>query len=157
MITHLHGLIYAREHGLDTTFEPYVARALAEFALAQAARAQSEPGVEVGRVWMAEQAGRMVGSIAMIRGVERPDEAQLRWFLLEPECRGFGLGRRLIADALAFARDQGWTKIHLWTFADLDAAIALYRRHGFVETTRQTLTQWGRTLTEIRMDADLAR
>jgi len=56
MVVHLHGLLYAREYGLDTTFEPYVAE-----PLAQCVRAGS------GRIWIAEdETGRMLGSIAMV-------------------------------------------------------------------------------------------
>jgi len=32
-ITYLHGVVYAEEHGFDTTFEPYVTKPLSEFAL----------------------------------------------------------------------------------------------------------------------------
>jgi hypothetical protein len=32
-ITYLHGVVYDEEYGLDTTFETYVAKPLAEFAL----------------------------------------------------------------------------------------------------------------------------
>jgi len=39
-ITCLHGVVYDEEYGLDTTFEPYVAKPLAEFALARATHAR---------------------------------------------------------------------------------------------------------------------
>src|SRR5262245_10985500 len=81
MVVHLHGVIYAREYGLDTSFEPYVAGPLADCV---------RDGT--GRVWIAEDASRMLGSIAMVDAGERL--GQLRWFLLVPEARGTGLGRR---------------------------------------------------------------
>ena len=55
MVVHLHGVLYAREHGLDTTFEPYVAKPLADFVLRGS-----------GRLWIAEEGDRMVGSIALV-------------------------------------------------------------------------------------------
>ncbi len=55
MVIHLHGVHYAREYGLDTTFEPYVAKPLADFVLSG-----------TGRLWIAEEDGRIVGSIAVV-------------------------------------------------------------------------------------------
>ena len=55
MVIHLHGVHYAREYGLDTTFEPYVAKPLADFMLSG-----------TGRLWIAEEEGRIVGSIAVV-------------------------------------------------------------------------------------------
>ncbi|HRD77782.1 MAG TPA: MarR family transcriptional regulator, partial [Hyphomicrobiaceae bacterium] len=49
-----HGLIYAREYGLDATFEPYVAKPLADFVLGQPTS---------GRLWIAELGGAFVGSM----------------------------------------------------------------------------------------------
>ena len=77
MIVHLHGVLYAREYGLDTTFEPYVAKPLADFVLAGN-----------GRLWVAELDDRIVGSIAVVDADN--GEGQLRWFLLAPEARGTG-------------------------------------------------------------------
>src|SRR5437867_1533509 len=87
MVVHLHGVCYAREYGLDATFEPYVARPLADFALAGN-----------GRLWIAED-NRIVGSVAVVDAEE--GVGQLRWFLVVPEARGTGLGRRLLEEALA--------------------------------------------------------
>ena len=140
MIVHLHGVHYGREHGLDTTFEPYVAKPLADFVLA---------GEAAGRLWLAERDGQILGSIAMV--AVSPAEAQLRWFLLVPEARGLGLGRRLLEAALGYCRDKGFARVALWTFAELAAAISLYRAYGFAETERVEHDLWGARRTEMRM------
>ena len=48
----MHGVLYAREHGFDVTFEAYVSQPLAEFVLRAAPRE---------RIWLAEQGERLVG------------------------------------------------------------------------------------------------
>lgn len=144
MIVHLHGVIYAREYGLDHTFEPYVAKPLSDFMLA---------GPDAGRIWIAEQGDRTVGSIAIVRAGE---QAQLRWFLLDPVARGKGLGRRLMAEAIAYCRSQRFPSVYLWTFDELAEALALYEKHGFGATERRTSFIWGRQRTELRMDLKLA-
>jgi hypothetical protein len=55
MVVHLHGVLYAREYGLDTAFEPYVAKPLAEFASSGR-----------GRLWIAARDDQLVGSIAIV-------------------------------------------------------------------------------------------
>ena len=142
MVVHLHGVHYWREYGLDTTFEPYVAKPLADFVLGGA-----------GRMWVAEEGERVVGSIAMVDA--EPGVGQLRWFLLVPEARGTGLGKRLLDAALAYARERGFRHVYLWTFADLHGALRLYERAGFAVTERKTDFVWGAERTELRMDLDL--
>jgi GNAT superfamily N-acetyltransferase len=144
MIVHLHGVIYAREYGLDHTFEPYVAKPLSDFVLA---------GPDAGRIWIAEQSGRTVGSIAIVRAGE---EAQLRWFLLDPTVRGQGLGRRLMTEAMSYCRSQLFSSVYLWTFDELAEALALYRKHGFEVREHRKAHIWGRERTELRMELRLA-
>jgi GNAT superfamily N-acetyltransferase len=140
-----HGLIYAREHGWDHTFEAYVAGPLAEFAL----RADAERE----RLWLAEIGERIVGSIAIVAA--GADVAQLRWFLVEPDCRGMGVGRRLIDEALAFCRATGRRRVFLLTVAGLDAAAHLYRGAGFVLTASEPGPGWGRPVVEERYELEL--
>jgi GNAT superfamily N-acetyltransferase len=142
MIVHLHGVLYAREYGLDTTFEPYVAKPLADFVLAG-----------TGRLWVAEQADRVVGSIAVVDAEDR--QGQLRWFLLAPEARGTGLGRRLLETALGYCRERGMAGVFLWSFSELDAALRLYERAGFEITQTSATHLWGAERTEVRMDLKL--
>lgn len=143
MIVHLHGVHYAREFGLDTTFEPYVAKPLADFVTSGK-----------GRLWIAEQNGSMVGSVALIddgQGV-----GQLRWFLVVPSARGQGLGRRMLAEAISYGRACGMHRIFLWTFAELKDALGLYQRFGFVVAAEKPGQIWGAQRTELRMQLALA-
>ena len=142
MVIHLHGVLYAREYGLDTTFEPYVAKPLADFAVSGA-----------GRLWIAEEDGRVIGSIAVVDAEE--GVGQLRWFLLTPEARGTGLGRRMLETALAYCRDRGMRHVFLWSFAQLDDALRLYERAGFRITERNNSRLWGAERTEVRMDLEM--
>jgi GNAT superfamily N-acetyltransferase len=141
-----HGELYAQEYGFDHGFEAYVAETVAE--LGKLAR----PGLD--RLWVAEQAGRLVGSIAIIG---REDGlAQLRWFLVAPETRGTGLGRRLVGEAVGFCRAAGYRSVCLWTVSGLEAAAHLYVATGFRRTeTKPPVTLWGATLTEERYDLTL--
>jgi GNAT superfamily N-acetyltransferase len=100
-IVELHRATYAREYGSCDTFATYVAEPLRAFAWQPRPRA---------RVWIAERDGAMVGCVAIVEVDARV--AQLRWFLVEPAARGMGLGRRLLDDAVSFARSSGLHERH---------------------------------------------
>ena len=140
-----HGVLYAQERGWDHRFEAYVAGPLAEFALRHDAERE--------RMWLAESAERIVGSIAIVSG--EAGAAQLRWYLVEPDCRGMGVGRLLLDEALAFCRATGRTHVYLWTVAGLDAAAHLYRRAGFALTESVPSERWGAPVVEERYDLEL--
>jgi len=53
------------------------------------------------------------------------------------EWRGRGVGSALLAAAIAWARERGLHKLILGVFAHNEAAIALYRKFGFVEEGRR--------------------
>lgn len=144
-VIYLHGSLYAREFGLDHTFEADVARSLGEFAKGY------DPAKDLFAV--AEIEGRIVGSI-MIAGLE-DQVAQLRFFLVHPDARGHGLGRRLINAALDFCRERGFRTVWLWTLSELKAAGHLYREAGFKVTHEATREIWGATRTEQRYDLTL--
>ena len=53
------------------------------------------------------------------------------------EWRGRGVGLELLAAAIEWARERGLHKLSLGVFAHNAAAIALYRKFGFVEEGRR--------------------
>ncbi|HVZ41086.1 MAG TPA: GNAT family N-acetyltransferase [Candidatus Kapabacteria bacterium] len=143
-ITAMHGFLYAREYGFDATFEAYVAGPLSEFVRA---------GNERERIWIAERDGSIVGAVAIVAATD--GMAQLRWFLVDPAVRGAGLGRRLLEEAVAFARDQGYSGIILWTVSALRAAAHLYTSVGFRKMESIAARLWGTDVVEERYDMSL--
>ena len=137
-IVRRHGILYAREHGFDATFEAYVAAPLAACVLAPSTR---------DRIWIAERDGENVGCAAVVTETS-PDVAQLRWLLVEPEARGQGVGRALLAEAVEFAREAGYAAMVLWTVSALEHAARLYRSMGFAKVEGVPGQRWGVGVTE---------
>ncbi|MEV6448765.1 helix-turn-helix domain-containing GNAT family N-acetyltransferase [Amycolatopsis sp. NPDC051716] len=134
-----HGALYAREYGFDARFEALVARIVADFAETHDDQRQA--------FWIAELDGERAGSIGCTRG-PGADTAKLRLLLLEPSARGHGVGKRLVAECVEFARAHGYRAMELSTVSVLDAARSLYRAAGF-ELVRETdFADWGPKLTE---------
>jgi DNA-binding MarR family transcriptional regulator/N-acetylglutamate synthase-like GNAT family acetyltransferase len=136
-IVHRHGALYAAEHGWDETFEGLVAGVVASFA------ARHDPARE--RCFIAEQEGANVGSVMLV--AKSKSVAQLRLLLLEPRARGQGLGRRLVAESVRFARQAGYAKIVLWTDSGLHAARHVYEEAGFRLTGEKKHASFGHDLT----------
>ena len=141
-ITHLHGRVYHEEYGFDSTFEPYVARPLSDFSLAEDRSKQ--------RVWIVEMDDKIVGCVAIVDA--GGNEAQLRWLLLTKETRGKGLGKRLMKKALDFCREKKYDNVFLWTIDPLHAAGSLYLKNGFKVTEEKRHAIWGIEVNEQRYE-----
>jgi GNAT superfamily N-acetyltransferase len=136
-IVRFHCDVYGSEFGFDEAFEPHVSEPLEKFARSASKRE---------RIWIAERGAAMVGCIAIVDA--GADTAQLRWFLVAPDARGNGLGRRLLAEAIAFSRASGSRRIILWTVDVLEAAARLYRSAGFERVESRPARLWGLELAE---------
>jgi N-acetylglutamate synthase-like GNAT family acetyltransferase len=66
------------------------------------------PGMERDRIWVADEAGRVAGIVALMK---HPDSDELVALGVEPGHRSKGLGRRLVEALLAEAPDD----VHLAT------------------------------------------
>jgi len=124
------------------------ARAMAElFALVAAERdgIASEPPVDIGEreALFARSAGESVVAVAdrQIIGmlhieVSRHGFGELG-MLVDPGWRGRGVGSALVAAAIGWARGRELHKLCLEVFAHNTAAVALYRKCGFIEEGRR--------------------
>jgi len=131
-----HGSLYASEYGFDSSFEGLVAEIAAKFLSSFDASRE--------RCWIAEINGAQVGSIFLVRHTD--DVAKLRLLLVDPAGRGQGLGRRLVAECLAFARQCGYRKVTLWTQSILVAARRIYQDAGFVLVATEPHRSFGQSL-----------
>jgi DNA-binding MarR family transcriptional regulator/GNAT superfamily N-acetyltransferase len=113
--------LYAAEYGWDETYEALVARIVADYA------ARGDHAGEAA--WIAELRGEPAGCVFCMRKSDQT--AQLRLLLVEPSARGMGIGDRLVAECVAFARRAGYREIVLWTNDVLHAARRIYQRAGF--------------------------
>jgi GNAT superfamily N-acetyltransferase len=141
-----HAQLYAHEYGWVEPFEGLCAQIVADFVNA------CDPKCE--RCWIAEMDGENVGGIMLVKDGE-PGVARIRLLLVDPEARGFGLGRRLVEECVSFARKAGYRRITLWTHSVLAAARHIYEKAGFTLTRSEPRHSWGKLVVAEFWDLDL--
>ncbi|MBE8723347.1 bifunctional helix-turn-helix transcriptional regulator/GNAT family N-acetyltransferase [Flavobacterium hungaricum] len=145
-IIHLHGAIYGKEYHFSSDFEKYVIKTFYDFL--------EKHSPEKDRIWMAEYHNKIVGCAAIIH--QPNEEAQLRWFLLDPAFRGLGIGKRLLTDAIDFCKEQKFKNVFLLTTSLQDKALQMYKMAGFELTMSEEVQEWGKTFNEERYDLKLS-
>jgi GNAT superfamily N-acetyltransferase len=140
-VTYMHGALYSKEYNYGLQFESYVAKGLCEF--------YEKYNPERNRVWACEHNDRMIGFLLLM---DRGNAAQLRYFLIEPEHRGIGLGRKLLNLYMDFLHKCGYKKSYLWTTHELYTAAVLYKQLGFQLTEEKESTSFGKPVLEQRYD-----
>jgi peptidyl-dipeptidase Dcp len=140
-IAYLHGRIYDKENRFGLGFESYVLEGLGEFG--------SRYDPEKDRVWVCEHGQEKVGFLV---GVHRGEALQLRYFILLPEYRGTGLGKRLMDLFMEYVRERGYPKAYLWTTNEQHAAVSLYTRYGFRLAEDKQSMAFGKPIVERRYE-----
>ncbi|MGH8183380.1 MAG: GNAT family N-acetyltransferase [Rhodanobacteraceae bacterium] len=82
--------------------------------------------------FVVEVGGKVLGGggVAPLEHAE-PDVCELRKMYFLPAARGLGAGHAMITRCLDTARELGFKRCYLETLTGMDAAQALYRKHGF--------------------------
>ena len=147
MLVHLEGAGYAEQFGWDQTFEALVARIAADFLENFDATRE--------RCWIAEMNGRHAGHIMLVRHPQQPATAKLRLLYVDPAARGRGLGEKLVAECVTFARATRYRKITLWTQSILTAAHRIYQKTGFRLVSEEPHHSFGKDLIGQTLEMDL--
>ena len=119
-VIHMHGKLYKKEYNYGLAFESYVASGIHEFF--------ESIGRSRSRGWVCEKDGKIVGFLALM---DRGEQAQVRYFILDPSVRGVGLGKKLMELFMDYLKSSGFSKAYLLTTKELPAAAHLYMSHGF--------------------------
>ncbi|MFP8966600.1 ribosomal protein S18-alanine N-acetyltransferase [Pokkaliibacter sp. CJK22405] len=109
----------------------------------QAARAFSHPwtekqfagSAESGHwlaIWQSEE--RMLGHVVISQVL---DEAEILTIAVEPAAQGRGIGSAMLKQVIARLREQHMARLMLEVRSGNHAALALYRKWGFVEDGRR--------------------
>ncbi|MBU1571125.1 MAG: GNAT family N-acetyltransferase [Proteobacteria bacterium] len=146
-VTGLHGTYYSRNWDFGLFFEAKVATELSEFL--------SRFDKTRDGFWVAEDDGKMAGSVS-IDGIEgKTKGARLRWFIVDPEFHGRGIGRMLMKEAVEFCKTANHSQIYLTTFAGLDPAKHLYESFGFVLCEEWEDAHWGKPVMAQKFELNL--
>lgn len=139
-----HGRYYAREWDFGAAFEARVAEDLGAWMK------RYDPAKDLLLI-ASDDEGNLGSNCLDGSGPHAATEgARLRFFILSDRARGKDIGKALLQQTIAFAKEAGFRRIFLTTFAGLDAARSLYENAGFVLVNETTDTTWGPKLREQR-------
>jgi ribosomal protein S18 acetylase RimI-like enzyme len=139
-IVDLHDRVYRGEYGADDVWIQTI-----RSAIERAVQRGWPRDPALGSVWLVRRDGRLVGSLALV--LECPRVGSLDWFVLDPELRGRGLGRQLVADLVAEAHARPMEKLKVETFSKLTAAARIYRDAGFSVVWQRDIDWQGEAVT----------
>ncbi len=91
-----------------------------------------------GAIFVALHGDQVVGTAAVVP--HGPGEWEVAKLAVDPAYRGHGIGTRLVERCIAAARAGGARWLTLVSSHKLGAAVALYRRLGFVDRPRPANT-----------------
>lgn len=136
-VVRLHIDYYSAHWGFGLAFETKVAGELAEFL------SRYDPVADLF-LTVYSASGECVGSISLDCESAKgsPDGAHLRWFIVDENYAGRGVGRQLLEKVLRHGEKTGINRIWLTTFEGLHAARRLYEEHGFKLVEVRDVDQW---------------
>ncbi|GAA3076628.1 GNAT family N-acetyltransferase [Streptosporangium carneum] len=72
----------------------------------------------------------------------KEDEVELARIIVAPGARGAGVGRELVRELVALAREAGYADVFMRVHPDNERALRCYRRAGFLPVDAHLAAEW---------------
>lgn len=114
-------IAYSKFLGVDLSFQDF-------------SKELEEPNVmyafPTGCMVLAKVSGEVVGAVGLRHFSD--GVAEMKRMFVVPEFQGSGIGNSLIIEFFAQAVNLGYKSVKLDTIPELDGALSLYKKHGFL-------------------------
>ena len=98
-----------------------------------------EPRFVEGPIWLAVDGGEAIGTVS---GMLEDGRFYIRSMAVKPSAQGHGVGQRLLDKLEDYAREQGFSKLYLYTTFVLPAARPMYEKNGFYLVRETPPEEW---------------
>lgn len=129
-IADLHSRVYQNEIVYNHIFHSYVFDSLATYT----------KDMSKGVVFIAQFAQKRVGTVSLV--MDKDNNYQLRWFAVDPQFQGLGIGTKLLKELMNYVKEKNITEIYLWTVDELKGARKLYHSVGFKKIESTPNSEW---------------
>ncbi|WP_299680423.1 GNAT family N-acetyltransferase [uncultured Dokdonia sp.] len=96
-----------------------------------------------GHIFFALIDDTVVGTVALMP-MQEPNVYELTKMAVDTSIRGKGIGQKLMAHCIAFAKAENTPKLVLYSNTILENAIYIYKKWGFVEIPLETTSNYDR-------------
>ncbi|MFA6260532.1 MAG: GNAT family N-acetyltransferase [Bacteroidia bacterium] len=125
----------------NATLAAIIRRGIDDLGLPSEGTAHSDPTTDdlsklftkpLSYYFVVETDGKVMGGCGIYPSTGLPDKyAELVRFFLDEKARGLGIGKQLMQECEALARQWGYTHLYLESFPEMKAAIHLYEKAGY--------------------------
>ncbi|WP_133406577.1 GNAT family N-acetyltransferase [Parashewanella tropica] len=89
--------------------------------------------VNNSQYFIAELDGKVIGGSGISPFNQSGNTCELKKLFILPDVRGLGVGKALTEACLKFAKDCGFNECYLDTLSNMNSAISLYKKMGFIQ------------------------
>jgi len=105
-----------------------------------------------GNIFFVKDGDKIIGTVALMKMEEGIFE--LTKMAVSPEYQGKSIGQKLMEYTLAYARNQHWKKLIIYSNRKLENAVYIYKKYGFKEIPIETNNPYARG--DIKMELQLS-
>lgn len=130
----------------NATLAAIIRRGIDQLGLPSVGTAHSDPTTDdlanlfskpLSHYFVVEIDEKVMGGCGIYPSAGLPEKyAELVRFFLDEKARGLGIGKHLMQECETLARNMGYTHLYLESFPEMEAAIHLYEKAGYLRLAK---------------------